>query len=319
MTMKQYCFLIVQICAALFFSSCGEYIDLDHLRPDPKIVINSFPETGVPVTAKLSRTWFYLDGEPNVTAIEFEVNLYVNGSWRESLRPDPDKSSSKQKIYTGTYLPTAGDQLRITASAKGFKDAEGTTAIPEAPLLKDFNKTVTYDTLVTEYDTIYTQHSPVFTFTFKDNHADRENYYLFRIDNQYIGAEEENDNWVPMVLDFMPEPVFSSQVSAFDKIMGYDWLEASERPFSDELFRGQTYTMTMKPTNGSSRKKNRIRFSHISPEYYHYRYTLMLRENNFNADLINAGMGEPIRVFSNIKGGVGIVAGCNTTIMTTEQ
>lgn len=317
--MKQYCFLIVQICAALFFSSCGEYIDLDHLRPDPKIVINSFPETGVPVTAKLSRTWFYTDGEPNVTAIEFEVNLYVNGSWRETLRHDPEKSSSKQKIYTGTYLPVTGDQLRITASAKEFPDAEGSTSIPEAPLLKDFNKTVTYDTLVTEYDTIYTQHSLAFTLTFKDNDAGQEDYYLFRIENQYRGAAENEIVWHPLMINFMPEPVFSSQISAFDKIMGYDWLDAIERPFSDELFRGQAYTMTLKPTNTPSFGESRIRFSHISPEYYHYKYTLMLRENNFNADLINAGMGEPIRVFSNIKGGVGIVAGCSPVTMTIAQ
>ncbi|MEG2946459.1 MAG: DUF4249 domain-containing protein [Bacteroidales bacterium] len=310
--MKSLLFQILLFMAALFLTGCEEIVNLDHLRPDPKIVINCLPETGSPVKASLSRTWFYSDPRPDVQAMDFQVNLYVNGTWHETLQPTDDTSDKLRKKYAGTYSPLVGDELRIVAETAGFKSAEGTTRIPEMPTLLDFERIVKIDTLQYEDVEHYIQGDINYKMKIQDKEKE-QNYFMVRIEES---LEEE---WIPVTLDFIKEPIFSAQLSAFDKIMGYDYLDGYERAFTDDLFKDSEYTLQLKLLWGQKGDNGRSVLSHLSYEYYQYWYTLQARENNFNADLVNAGLGEPIRVYSNIKGGLGIMAGRSSVALTSNK
>lgn len=301
------------IASAFLLGACEEVVKLDHLRPEPKIVINSLPEAGQPVSAILSRSWFYTDPKPDVQAMEFEVNLYVNGAWQETLQVDSALNLLLKKRYNGRYVPKVGDELRLTATSPGFKMAEGCTRIPQLPDLLGFEKTVKEGNATTGPDLGYDRPNIEYTVKIRDK-KESDNFYMIRIEDRAEGHEAD-DYWTPVTLDFFAEPVFNAQLSAFDKIMGYDYLEGIERAFTDELFRDAEYTLRLKVYYGINGEESKALLWHLSPEYYRYWYTLQMREGNVNSDLANAGMGEPMRVYSNIKGGLGIVAGrCSTEL-----
>lgn len=310
--MKSLIFQILVYMAALFLTSCEEIVNLDHLRPAPKIVINCLPETGIPVKASLSRTWFYSDPKPDVQGMDFQVNLYVNGKWHETLQPTDNTWDQLRKKYAGTYIPQVGDELRLVAEAAGFGMAEGTTRIPEMAALLDFERIVKIDTIQYEDIVHYIQDDIDYKLKIQDKEKGL-NYFMVRIE------ESLEEGWYPVTLDFIKEPVFSAQLSAFDKIMGYDYLEGYERAFTDDLFKDSEYTLQLKFSWGAKGVNGRAVLSHLSYEYYQYWYTLQARENNFNADLVNAGLGEPIRVYSNIKGGLGIMAGRSSVALTSNK
>ena len=61
-----------------------------------------------------------------------------------------------------------------------------------------------------------------------------------------------------------------------------------------------------------------LRFS-ISAEYYRYLKVLQDKDTDSVSNLlINGGLAEPIRVFSNIDGGVGILGSCHVGMFETE-
>ena len=78
--------LINTICIVSLFGlmSCIKEIDLESLRPDPTLVVNCVAITGEPLTVSVSRTWFSRM-IINVTLDKAEVNLFVNGAFKERM------------------------------------------------------------------------------------------------------------------------------------------------------------------------------------------------------------------------------------------
>ena len=62
----------------LLVTSCMKEIDLEHLRPEPKLVLNCVIIQDKPIIASLSRTWFYTEGGVNLLMENSDVKLYVN-------------------------------------------------------------------------------------------------------------------------------------------------------------------------------------------------------------------------------------------------
>lgn len=114
---------------ALLFQGCEQVVDLNSLKPDPKLVLNGVVKVGEPVCVNLSRTWFYTDGKPNLAIPDAEVKLYVNDVFHEQLAflaPVGAQSGS----YEAAYSPSAGDRIRITASASGYSDIAVVSELP---------------------------------------------------------------------------------------------------------------------------------------------------------------------------------------------
>ena len=100
--------------------------------------------------------------------------------------------------------------------------------------------------------------------------------------------------------------------------MGNDWLSGyNARPFSDEQINGKEYTMTLEESSYGSYwgdgeldlpDSARVYLYAISEPYYRYLSALTsLYEGSLNNDLADIGLAEPVRVFNNIEGGVGIL------------
>ena len=111
--------LINTICIVSLFGlmSCIKEIDLESLRPDPTLVVNCVAITGEPLTVSVSRTWFFTDDHPNVTLDKAEVNLFVNGVFKERMSfQEGDEAFNTKGYFKSDFIPVKGDRIRVEAS-----------------------------------------------------------------------------------------------------------------------------------------------------------------------------------------------------------
>ena len=90
----------------LLASSCTKEVDLEYLRPDSKLVLNSVASQGEQLKASLSRTWFYTDENPNVVIKDARVDLYVNDRLVETMSWDVEETEYYSiGNYVSSYHP----------------------------------------------------------------------------------------------------------------------------------------------------------------------------------------------------------------------
>lgn len=305
-------------------TSCMKEVDLEHLRPDPKLVLNSVASQGEPLKASLSRTWFYTEDYPNVTIEDARLNLYVNDRLIGEMNWKVEESEYYSTAnYVSSYIPVVGDKIRIEAEKDGFRGVMAEDVIPGKPALKKLVGE-TYK----EDSPYYSSEKRRYKVTFNDDPRANDCYLIrFSLGRPTYDYEYQQGSvptftgeysWSQEYIDFTSDPVFNDKISILDRVLGNDWLSGSGgRPFSDELFNGKEYTMTLDSNSGShtywpyeeERMPDSIRvyLYAISEPYYKYLSAVAsLSDGSLNNDLADIGLAEPVRVFSNIKGGLGI-------------
>lgn len=305
-------------------TSCMKEVDLEHLRPDPKLVLNSVASQGEPLKASLSRTWFYTEDYPNVTIEDAKLNLYVNDRLIGEMNWKVEESEYYSTAnYVSSYIPVVGDKIRIEAEKDGFRGVMAEDVIPGKPALKKLVGE-TYK----EDSPYYSSEKRRYKVTFNDDPRANDCYLIrFSLGRPTYDHEYQQGSvptftgeyyWSQEYIDFTSDPVFNDKISILDRVLGNDWLSGSGgRPFSDELFNGKEYTMTLDSNSGShtywpyeeERMPDSIRvyLYAISEPYYKYLSAVAsLSDGSLNNDLADIGLAEPVRVFSNIKGGLGI-------------
>lgn len=325
--------LVLWTVLACLFSSCIEDIDLDHIRPDAKLVLNCAAVPEQPVSAYLSRTWFYADGKPNKGIEGVEVQLYVNDVFQEKMHLSEDTTKQLGSRYQSEYCSRVGDRLKIVASAKDYANIEAVTELPELPQVSNISVSHQHieNTDLWDGKKNYSCHDE-FQLTFHDDPS-VDNYYLIyaRETFLYINEGDTTYRWYASSLDFDNEPLFANQVSAMDRILENNGIGYSGgMAFSDELVKGKTYTLNMKGSTSSyiyyglgygkienfpHERIYQISFCSISRSYYNYLRTLAdYRNSSFTGDLASVGLAEPIKVYSNVIGGTGFLgaATCQT-------
>lgn len=341
--MKYFMKHIFLILLSAIFTSCVKYVDLEHLRPDPKLVLNSVAQPGVPLTATVSRTWFYTDNNPNVTIEDAKVSLYVNDQYVEDLSWFVEESEYNSKgYYQAGYAPSEGDKLRLEVSKKGFNDISAECVIPDKPeLLK-------LEAVKEEYHESfgYTSYRMVYRTTFKDSPRAGDCYMVRGISGSpvYDYDEEAEERiftgeytWNSISFDYTYEPVFKNKITILDEVFGNDWLSGYHgRPFSDELINGMEYTLKLashsyggyypyyppddEDPDSIPPTYKKIYLYKLSEPYYQYLMALAeLSDLSLNNDLVDAGLAEPVRITSNVVGGTGIFGAASVDTLTVED
>lgn len=319
----------------LLTASCTKVVDLEDLRPDPKLVLNCVASPGEPLKASLSRTWFYTEDYPNVTIEDARLNLYVNDRFVQEMDWEVEETEYYATgNYVSSYIPVAGDKIRIEASRDGFKSVSGEETVLPKPALLGFSASeINRDD---RYDYNYKRKIQI---TFKDPPAAGD-CYLLRLSSGWPKYEYETSGdhkpvytgeyyWYTESMDYATEPIFGNQISIIDKVFGNDWLSGNNgRPFSDELINGKEYTINIESTSYYIGNTNidpseqmpdsiRVYLYSISESYYKYLSAVIsLYDGTLNSDLASAGLAEPVRVFNNIKGGLGIMGTASVDSLT---
>lgn len=318
----------------------GCYTDFEpDLESTPVVCLNSRIIAGSPITAKVTRTWRYSEGNPvdghlNIYLQDSEVSLYVNDKFEENLRLDSDTIEwyDIKPVFKANYIPKEGDKIKLTVSNKTYGNAEAEVTVPYAVDIDKVETKISNENISVDSDTKYsTSFDMLVNVSFTDP-ANSLNYYLFEIDRgtySNYGPFDffpEYDNIYESVYisaNFSREPLFSEHITPIETVIsdGYGLYTV----FSDRQISGKRYTLDI-PTECSYIWENKdkievekrvtidVKLYHISQEYYNYMLSLWAATEGVSGVLGDVGLGQPVCEFSNVSTGAGIVAAaaCST-------
>lgn len=319
--MKRNLLLIIAALATVLFS-CYKDIDMEKYRPTPDLVLNGVISADTTVMLSISRTKFFTDTSHYEIIKDADVSLSVNGTFHKKMQWEADTSFYGGGIYISDYEPQANDIIRIEATTK-YGKAWVEETIPVKVQIEDvaFSNKLIYDHMgygidengnLIEIPTLEITYQISFT-----DKADATNFYFIRIDNPKPPFSEIGN------LDYSSEPVFVEQISIIDGLFSDQTIQGQGgRSFTDHLINGQRYTLTIKETQPSFNPNyppdlgRRVILYAITESYYNYLTSMQLSSEASNSTHLSIfGFAEPVRIFSNIHGGVGIMATSQSDIV----
>jgi len=320
------------IATALFFSlfSCEKEIYFRGDEIKTKLVLNGFLAPDSIVKINLSESKFFLDDNWVYNYINnAKVDLWKDGNKIESL------SNVEEGFYIGTYIPKIGDNIKITASCEGFEMIECSTEIViPTPIIsvdtvnykeeKQYNGYYSEDGifLIDSLSYYLSINTDIF-IKFQDP-KDIPNYYDLMI---YLNINFANKEKIVYPLRFFSDDLVFQTGNDFNFLDDNNHLNSTL--FSDELFDGKEYKLKIKSDywSGIYIKENlsdphygapaftsmeiSFELQSLSYSYYMYRKTL---EAHYNLNDFIEFFSEPVQIYSNIKGGIGILGSYSKSV-----
>lgn len=325
--------VVVFLC---LFCACTQEINLDELRPEPRLVLNSLAVVGQPVTASVSKTWFFTEKNPNITIKDAVVSLYVNDNFQEKMIwMDADSEFNSKGLFQSVYYPGPGDKIEIRASVENYKNISASVTVPSPCAILDVSTELMENY---EYNQFFVKAR--LKTTFRDDPS-KTDFYLFFVEEGTPVFDFESEEytgeykWKPAYVEYEEEPLFISHITPLEKVLGYDWLsQGYGRVFTDELINGKEYTLKVAfsatyfpyPPEGMDWSefipddefpvKYRITLYTLAEPYYRYMKSIIsMTDQTLHQQLIKAGLAEPVSIFTNIDNGIGIVGSCNPSFV----
>nr|WP_319572805.1 DUF4249 domain-containing protein [uncultured Draconibacterium sp.] len=310
----------------LFLISCEKEIVFKGDEIKPMLVVNGLVVLGDTVTVRLSRSSSMLDdGKTSLVVANAKVDLYVDDEFAETLTPVKElvyKAETPVAIgkYKSSVIGEAGKSYRLEILADGFNPVSCETTVPEAIEIIAWDTTTVRN--VDGYSTSWKTPANV---EFDDN-GQQHNYY--RVESKCIEGEE--------LYSYMPDGTMVHNDTVMIRPQRFEWVEIKNAELNDaineadELITGAPYNrFSIFKDDSFNGERMKLRFDlwnnsyfydrnstsddsadfrnhdiylySLSEEYYEYLYTA-----NLHYWLDEDFFSEPVPVFSNIKGGVGI-------------
>lgn len=292
--------------------SCYHEVDLDEYRDkdgENILTINSLvcPDSSLQVSA--TKTYFFSDIHNDRTYVkDLNILVKVNEVGRGIMEYDKTRN-----LYISDIKIQSGDRVTIsTEYSETFVSASD--IMPDAASIEGVS--VERQGPVS----IYTNSDFIFTYgiTFTDR-PDEDNYYFLQWD-----AVERGKDIRMGERDFAHELVFQQLASQIHSTLpGWEPYSPYGLPFSDKGIDGKEHTIVVKEivqmVKGSNewrktQMKRGFRLYAISKAYYDYLVSVLINQTGdkgLQGGMIDLGIADPVKVFSNIEGGVGIL-GCYT-------
>lgn len=314
----------------LFFSlmlsvlfSCETEITFDGSVTDPELVVNCLACTDSVIRAEVSVSRFFLEQDGEFPTISnATVALYVNSVFKENLR------HVEKGLYQSNYIAAEGDVLRLNVTAPGYDPVEGVVSIPMATFGFQIDSTITRSDTVPimggyyvdemnpgsnqSTDTVGVSWANIhqYKISFTDPAGEKNYYRLVMQESNKVG------NYVMgNYLNEFDDIVFGTKNNNLDGIFTeseYDRYNV----FSDDLIDGKAHTITInyhqtfgvyfdhpeyKDTSMFYERSIILDLQAISKSYYLYLVSLKA------LDIADPFMSEPVQVFTNMNGGLGIM------------
>lgn len=296
------------LCATML-SSCYQDIDLDKYKGqngECLLTINSIVNPDSTVAAAATKTYFFSDVHNAREYVrDLDISIKVNGNDVGKMKFNP-----KTNLYVSDVRPSENDVVELSTVYLG----ETVTCQDMIPAK------VTIESVSASRQgpvSIYSDRDYIITYriTFADP-SDTPNYYFLHYDM------EESQNSVMMgERDYTYEYVFQQLANRINaNIPGWEPYSPYGLPFTDDGIEGKTHTLVVKEilqggygtdlTRYSEMKRSFKLFS-ISKDYYEYLLSVLYNDtgsDGLHGGMIDLGIAEPMKYFSNINGGVGIFA-----------
>lgn len=309
------------------FTSCEKEIDFDGEITESQLVLNSFITPDSTIVANVSESQFFLNNDYLFKAVEnAEVSIYCNGTLKETMQ------HSLNGKYISATKPEVGDIIKLVVKVPEKNEITGETTIyPKANVLKldsiviwtgakPIIETVnTVDNGLPKTETIvvgkYRFRTIRYILTFEDA-ANMKNYYRLVVSQTSTFEGKKKVNY-----DYTLDDIVSGNTK--DLLPGIPAINESKNQFhvfTDELINGKTYPLSFTIRDTASiylpeyqrplpKKTVEIDLQSVCNNFYLF---LKTRSDQKTANKL---FSEPIQIFNNVNGGIGLVGSYTSNVL----
>ncbi len=334
--MKINSFLLILAFFAVVFTSCETDIEFSGKDSSTLLVVNSIITPDSLIKVQVSESKFFLDNDSKFNDVmNATVKIWVNDIEQPALL------HKGNGLYVSSYKPKAADKIKITAKNDKYAEVKSFTevlaAIPISTVDTTYKVTDRYPIFSNggygEYngtnDTIgYNYNLQLNIKLHIKDPKESDNYYriiMKTVDHSANGMSVVNTQYITS-----DDPVFGS--TSEEGIFGGEAYSIYS-VFSDALFNGKEYSLRISSNFFSStlirnepsktddpdikpyeivKKEIVFELQSISKSYYLY---LKTRETSSN---VMEFFSEPVQIYNNIEGGIGIFGNYNTSYYKLE-
>jgi hypothetical protein len=295
---------------AVLATGCRKYLDFEGEDLQPRLVLNGLATADSVVTVHLSNSRGVIDPGQLAPVTDGQVRVFdEQGNLLEQL------VHVGGGTYRGSEVIAPGSALSVQAEASGLGAVQATDRIPFVVPIQQWD-TVTVENV--DNGSGFGFPALELTFTINDP-GDRNNFYLLegRIGQEYV-IEFVFD---PVTKTFVPDTIFLDEpfwnrasFSTTDQVLlaesdaglGEARVFFSRVVFRDEVFNGSTRSFRIRLESVIRPGTLDLRLVSISEDAFRYYRT-------FDRFAFASGdpFAEPVQVFTNVQGGLGIWGGAN--------
>lgn len=265
-------------------TSCEKYYDIDIPDESDKVVLNLLMNRDSAMLARVTLSGRMNGSQDMRQLTNATVNLYENGTFKETLAPD---LIHDRIYYRSKTIPRSGATYRVTAAAQGYTEVSGSDHIPDTVKIGEIKMTVSQLNSWQGKTTISVQ--------LHDDPA-IQNYYRFRIYqiNEWVNGNGSR-GWQKIEQYFEME---EENLSIFSDATSSDFYT------TDALFNGRSPRFNFRINTDGRLHKMVVEVTSLTYDSYNYLNSVhMAREKN------DDGFSEKVIVYNNIENGLGIVGG----------
>ncbi len=306
-------YLILILLALAGLASCYDEIDMTAYREQEgmnKLALNSVIQPDSVICAAASAMYFYSDVHTEPSIIDnLEMKLWVNGEYRGTMPYD-----SATHLYRSDVYPSASDHVKISTEYNG-DEVSAENVVP----CKVHIDSITAERMGPM--DVWWKDDFICTYyiTFTDDPSE-ENYY-------YLTVGYPSGYGVSGQPDFSYDFVYQQLARQINAVTPGWQPDADPLPFSDSGINGTTHTIVIKEIiqgvfgmkytlHEAKTMRRSFNLYAISKSYYNYLVDLLAFSSvldDFHSGMIDIGISEPARIYSNVDGGTGIMASFNRT------
>lgn len=317
MIINRFLLSIVSVGWLSLLCGCEQPFNLDKYKDseiENMLVVNSIINPDSTVAVSVTHPYFF--STPHIAfkpvedlCVEMTAN---NGEW-EQLGYDDESG-----LYLSSHKPLSGDRVSLRIADNGTI-VTATDDIPEKVEIESVTASVE--------GPIHIYWDNDYRFTYKISFIDpgnEDNYYFLKIDDDSMPWEYNGFGEIDYTADY----VFQVLASIMNQdIQGWQPSGVFGYPFSDKGIDGRHYTLTIHEVMQNpyistiDKLPRRIKLYSISKAYYDYMVSVLSMdydEEVLKGNLLSLGLMEPMKIFSNIDGGVGIMGSYNLAVKRVE-
>lgn len=302
--------VVVLLATVCGLASCVKLIPIKEDPSKRKLVLNSIVKGEQPLSVSVKASRLLTD-KPDYDGYDphAQVQLFVNGVL---IPGDPTK--------TPLYTPHAGDKIQIVAHSNSLGKAEAETVVPQAIPLHNMEVKILPDSVVSifRYDeegnpypvNEYFARTKI-TCWVKDV-PNETNYYRLVVKRKELCLFDEGNRYEQVSILEINDPIFDRPSPPLPFL---DESFSRFNLFHDRRFTTEAYPISFvdlvqygQENNGQMTKEvhdvtYEVVLYHLTAELY--KYYLSLEAENSSGD---NPFAEKIQIFTNVQGGIGIVA-----------
>ena len=304
---------MVMAVALLGLASCVKDVDFDGEQTESMLVVNGLQQVGKPASLCIEKSLFFMDAQYDCRVKNLEVDLYVNGVFKESLQVRDslvsdvyydwnwdwnmnwDEIEPIEQEYLayafnyceGQYVLCAGDRLHFEVRSSEFETATAEVTMPDMP------NVVSFDTVNVDYESGTIQFALVI-----DDPLGPDYYNLYPREGMdgFMSSDPAFSDYTDIgVDDFMGEST---------EYYGYGLINI----IRDRYFDGTTYTVSLQKWAWSewSDEPFILEVSRVDEHLCRYKSSYEAYQASDPESMLGM-FSEPVQVYSNVENAMGVV------------